>query len=130
MVFANNRIAILTTRHASDIEAKLRLDKPATDTRRCPRSGGTCPRQSANTRTTTVSRRFWSPRSTSRCSSRLREAVIHHLVNKSAGADLRATKMPIDMMKDIENKSGAALMPCAPYSCQIAASVKPRTRSA
>jgi hypothetical protein len=40
-----------------------------------------------------------------------REAVMHQLVNKSAGADLRATKMPIDMMKDIENKPGAAPPP-------------------
>ena len=40
-----------------------------------------------------------------------REAVIHQLVNKSAGADLRATKMLIDMMKDIEKKAGAAPPP-------------------
>ena len=31
-----------------------------------------------------------------------REAVIGQLVNKSASADLRATKMLIDMLKDIE----------------------------
>jgi hypothetical protein len=40
-----------------------------------------------------------------------REAVIHQQVNKSAGADLRATKMLIDMMKDIEEKAGAAPPP-------------------
>jgi hypothetical protein len=40
-----------------------------------------------------------------------REAVIHQPVNKSAGAGLRATKMLIDMMKDIENKAGAAPPP-------------------
>ena len=36
-----------------------------------------------------------------------REAVITQLVNESAGANLRATKMLIDMMKDIEKKTGA-----------------------
>jgi hypothetical protein len=46
-----------------------------------------------------------------------REAVIHQLVNKSAGADLRATKMLIDMMKDTEKKAGATPPPePAPYS--------------
>jgi len=37
-----------------------------------------------------------------------REAVITQLVNKSAGADLRATKMLIDMLKEIERKTGMA----------------------
>ena len=36
-----------------------------------------------------------------------REAVIAQLVNESAGANLRATKMLIDMMKDIEKKTDA-----------------------
>jgi hypothetical protein len=36
-----------------------------------------------------------------------REAVITQLVNESAGANLRATKMLIDMMKDVEKKTGA-----------------------
>jgi hypothetical protein len=36
-----------------------------------------------------------------------REAVITQLVNESAGANLRATKMLIDMMKDVEDKTGA-----------------------
>jgi hypothetical protein len=40
-----------------------------------------------------------------------REAVVHQLVNKSATADLRATKMLFDMMKDAEHKSGAASPP-------------------
>ena len=35
-----------------------------------------------------------------------REAVIAQLVNKSASAELRATKMLIDMMKDVERKAG------------------------
>jgi hypothetical protein len=43
-----------------------------------------------------------------------RQAVIHQLVNKSAGADLRATKMLIDMTKDIGKKAGAAPPPEPP----------------
>jgi hypothetical protein len=35
-----------------------------------------------------------------------REAVVHQLVNKSTTADLRATKMMFDMMKDAEHKAG------------------------
>jgi hypothetical protein len=45
-----------------------------------------------------------------------REAVIAQLVNKSAGADLRATKMLIDMMKDIEKKAGVAPPPEPPLT--------------
>jgi hypothetical protein len=37
-----------------------------------------------------------------------REAVVHQLVNKSTTADLRATKMLFDMMKDAEQKAGVA----------------------
>jgi hypothetical protein len=40
-----------------------------------------------------------------------REAVVAQLVDKSAGADLRATKMLIDMLKDIEKQAGAAPAP-------------------
>src|SRR2546430_8300826 len=40
-----------------------------------------------------------------------REAVVAQLVNRSASADLRATKMLIDMLKDIEKKAG--MMPPA-----------------
>ena len=36
-----------------------------------------------------------------------REAIITQLVNESAGANLRATKMLIDMMKDVEKRTGA-----------------------
>ena len=36
-----------------------------------------------------------------------REAVVTRLVNESAGANLRATKMLIDMAKDIERKTEA-----------------------
>ena len=38
-----------------------------------------------------------------------REAVVHQLVNKSTTADLRATKMLFDMMKDAEQKAGVAV---------------------
>ena len=40
-----------------------------------------------------------------------REAVVSQLVNKSAGADLRATKMLIDMLKDVEKKAGVTPPP-------------------
>jgi len=40
-----------------------------------------------------------------------REAVATQLVNKSTGADLRATKMLIDTLKDAEKKAGAAPPP-------------------
>jgi hypothetical protein len=37
--------------------------------------------------------------------------IVTQMVNKSAGADLRATKMLIDMMKDIEGKAAVAAPP-------------------
>ena len=37
-----------------------------------------------------------------------REAIVTQMVNKSAKADLRATKMLFDMMKEDEQKAGAA----------------------
>ncbi len=40
-----------------------------------------------------------------------REAVIAQLVDESAGANLRATKMLIDMLKDIEKRDGATPPP-------------------
>src|SRR5216683_5143995 len=43
-----------------------------------------------------------------------REAVVHQLVDKSASADLRATKMLFDMMKDAEQKAGVASPPPEP----------------
>ena len=43
-----------------------------------------------------------------------REAVVAQLVDKSATADWRATKMLIDMLKDIEKKAGAAPPPEPP----------------
>ena len=43
-----------------------------------------------------------------------REAVVHQLVDKSTSADLRATKMLFDMMKDVEHKAGVASPPPEP----------------
>jgi hypothetical protein len=37
-----------------------------------------------------------------------REAIVTQMVNKSAEADLRATKMLFDMLKEVEQKAGAA----------------------
>jgi hypothetical protein len=35
-----------------------------------------------------------------------RDAIVTQMVDKSASADLRATKMLIDMMKDVEHRAG------------------------
>jgi len=40
-----------------------------------------------------------------------RQAVIHQLVDKSTTADLRATKMLFDMIKNAEHKAGIAAAP-------------------
>jgi hypothetical protein len=46
-----------------------------------------------------------------------REAVVAQLVDKSTGADLRATKMLIDMLKDIEKRAGMKAAPeAAPFT--------------
>jgi len=45
-----------------------------------------------------------------------REAVITQLVNKSASAELRATKMLIEMMRDIEKKADPAPAEKSPFS--------------
>src|ERR1700747_3357502 len=45
-----------------------------------------------------------------------REAVIAQLVNKSASADLRATKMLSDMVKDIEKRGEPAPAGKSPFS--------------
>jgi Family of unknown function (DUF5681) len=37
-----------------------------------------------------------------------REAIVTQMVNKSAEADLRATKMLFDMLKEVEEKAGTA----------------------
>jgi Family of unknown function (DUF5681) len=43
-----------------------------------------------------------------------REAIVTQMVNKSTSADLRATKMLIDMLKGVEQKAGVAPPPPAP----------------
>jgi len=40
-----------------------------------------------------------------------REAVVAQLVDKSAGADLRATKMLLDILQDIEKRAGTVPAP-------------------
>jgi hypothetical protein len=40
-----------------------------------------------------------------------RQAIVTQMVNESAGANLRATKMLFDMMKEVEQKVGAAAPP-------------------
>jgi len=40
-----------------------------------------------------------------------REAIIKQMVDKSADADLRATKMLFDMLKEVEEKAGTASSP-------------------
>jgi hypothetical protein len=45
-----------------------------------------------------------------------REAVVTQLVNKSAAADLRATKMLVDMLLDAEQKAGMAPSEPAPFT--------------
>ena len=44
----------------------------------------------------------------------VREAVVSQLINKSATADLRATKMLLDIMRDAEKQAGAPSPPEAP----------------
>jgi hypothetical protein len=43
-----------------------------------------------------------------------REAIVKQMVNESAGANLRATKMLFDMMKQAEQKAGVAAPPEPP----------------
>jgi hypothetical protein len=59
-----------------------------------------------------------------------REAVITQLVNESAGANLRATKMLIDMMKDVEKKTGAEPRRFAPADEEVIKGVVERIRGA
>jgi cell fate (sporulation/competence/biofilm development) regulator YmcA (YheA/YmcA/DUF963 family) len=51
-----------------------------------------------------------------------REAVVHQLVNKSAAADLRATKMLFDMIKEVEQK--ASVTPPVPQLRRLDAADK------
>ena len=43
-----------------------------------------------------------------------REAIITQMVDKSASADLRATKMLIDMINEVENKARVGVLPPEP----------------
>jgi hypothetical protein len=43
-----------------------------------------------------------------------REAIVTQMVDKSANADLRATKMLLEMMKDVEHKAGDTAPPPEP----------------
>jgi hypothetical protein len=43
-----------------------------------------------------------------------REAIVTQMVDRSVSADLRATKMLIDMMKDVEHKAGHPAPPPGP----------------
>jgi len=45
-----------------------------------------------------------------------REAIVKQMVNQSASADLRATKMLIDMMKEVEQNAGNAPPEKNPFS--------------
>ena len=44
----------------------------------------------------------------------LREAITRQLINQSASADLRATKMLLDLIKDAERQTAAAAAAAAP----------------
>ena len=48
-----------------------------------------------------------------------RQAIITQMVNESASVNLRATKMLFDMMKEVEQKAGAAAPPEPPKSTAI-----------
>jgi len=54
-----------------------------------------------------------------RCKITKREAIVTQMVDKSANADLRATKMLIDMMKDVEHKAVDAAPPPEPRRLKI-----------
>ena len=43
-----------------------------------------------------------------------RATIVTQMVDKSASADLRATKMLLDMMKDVEHKAGDPAPPPEP----------------
>jgi Family of unknown function (DUF5681) len=61
-----------------------------------------------------------------------REVIVTQMVNESAGANLRATKMLIDMMKDIEKKTAAEPPPephrFAPADEEVIKGVRDRIR--
>jgi Family of unknown function (DUF5681) len=61
-----------------------------------------------------------------------REAVVAQLVDKSTGADLRATTMLIDMLKDIEKRAGMkaapAVFPFTPADEEVVENLLARLR--
>jgi hypothetical protein len=61
-----------------------------------------------------------------------REAVIAQLVDKSTGADLRATKMLIDMLKEIEKRAGTPpeALPATPADEEVVENLLARLRRA
>jgi hypothetical protein len=56
-----------------------------------------------------------------------RQAMIAQLVNKSATADLRATKMLLDMLRDIESQAEAA-SPAQPTHADVIEQLKAKLR--
>jgi hypothetical protein len=61
-----------------------------------------------------------------------REAVIAQLVDKSTGADLRATQMLIDMLKDAEKRAGTPpeALPATPADEEVVENLLARLRRA
>ena len=61
-----------------------------------------------------------------------REAVIAQLVDKSTGADLRATQMLIDMLKDVEKRAGTPpeALPATPADEEVVENLLARLRRA
>ena len=121
MVVANTRIVILTITATSDIGVKLCLGKLAIDIRRCPvepgggRSGRLTGKHLSRQLPAVGPRRtfrgFWSalnePVFATTNGQRRKIPKREALVNETAGANSRATKMLIHMMKDIEKKTSA-----------------------
>ena len=63
-----------------------------------------------------------------------REVIVTQMVNNAAGADLRATKLLIDMLKDVEKKAAMTPQPApAPFAAadekMMASFIAPTARS-
>jgi hypothetical protein len=61
-----------------------------------------------------------------------REAVVAQLVDKSTGADLRATQMLIDILKDVEKRAGPPpeALPLTPADEEVLENLLARLRRA
>ena len=61
-----------------------------------------------------------------------REAVVAQLVDKSTGADLRATQMLIDMLKDVEKRAATPpeALPLTPADEEVVENLLARLRRA